>query len=109
MKTITLYHATPKDNVFPIMREGLKAGPDGYVYFCKTENDALKYNFFYDNSKHEVAVIPIKFTEEEFSKMELNIDNAPDYTPDAYAYEGSIPASRIPFLSEIPLYKVEGK
>lgn len=104
--TITLYHATKKANVFSIIKEGLKAGVDNMVYFCKTEEDALRYVFMYDKTRHEVAVIPVKFSKEEFLKMELNYDNAPGDTPDAYAHEGSIPASRIPTLLEIKLYVI---
>lgn len=103
-ETITLYHGTEPVNVFRIMKEGIKAGEDGYIYFCKTMNDCCQYSLLYNHGrKHEVAIIPVEFSMQEFKEMGVNIDNAQGITPDAYAYNGDIPASRVPHsLNEIP-------
>lgn len=103
---VTLYHATDKENVFYIIAEGLKTGIDGYIYFCKNPDDALAYAYMYNKTRRQVAVIPIEFTEEEFNSMELNADNAPGETPDAYRYGAPIPKQRIPRLRKIPLYTI---
>lgn len=104
----TLYHATPKDNTFSIMREGIKAGCDGVVYFCETPHDCLTYMGMYAdvNQCYVYATIPVKFTDEEFANMGKNTDNSAKL-PTAYAYEGNISADRIPHdLNEIPLWTI---
>lgn len=102
----TLYHATPKNNIFSIMQEGIKAGIDGIVYFCETPENSLAYMRGYAVAYgcNEFAVIPVKFTDEEFANMGKNVDNSSEL-PTAYAYEGNIPADRVPHnLNEIPLW-----
>ena len=104
----TLYHATPKNNTFSIMREGSKAGIDGIVYFCETAEESLAYMRGYVAAYgcHKFATIPIKFTDEEVANMGKNIDNSSEL-PTAYAYEGDISADRIPHdLYKIPLWKM---
>lgn len=102
----TLYHATPKNNTFAIMREGIKAGIDGIVYFCETPENCLAYmrGYVIAHGFHEFATIPVKFTDEEFANMGKNIDNTAEL-PTAYAYEGDISADRVPHnLNKIPLW-----
>jgi hypothetical protein len=103
----TLYHATKKENVFPIMREGIRAGNDGYVYFCETPEECLDYVSLYARylQCYEYAVIPVYFTDEEVENMGKNIDNSAGL-PMAYAFKGSIAADRIPQdLNQISLWK----
>lgn len=100
MEKITLYHATERLNCPAISTQGLKAGIDGYCYFCLTPKDCCRYATLKNPGCTETYIIPIEFTKEEFESMEKNIDNNPDYTPDAY--KGNISADRI------DINKVEG-
>ena len=109
MKKI-LFHATPKENIFSIQQEGIKAGIDGVIYFCETPENCLTYMGLYMRmgkfKNNQFAIVPIAFTEKEFSRMGVNIDNSAEL-PTAYAYSGDIAAERIPKdLNEIPLYKI---
>lgn len=100
---VVLYHATAKHNVFSIMREGLKPGIDGLVYFCANVNAACWYAMIYNVDP--VAIIRVEFTPEEMEGVKINPDNNPDVTPLALGYEGSISKEKVPqHLWEIPLY-----
>lgn len=81
----------------------------GCIFFCENEKDCLTYFLMHNPGKHEVAIIPIEFTNEEISKMGINIDNNPKYTPKAYAYNGVIEKERIPGLLSIKKYVIDGK
>lgn len=106
----TLYHATnPETVISHILAEGLKPGAMGCIFFCENEKDCLTYSLMYNPGKHEVAIIPIKFTDEEISKMEINIDNDARCTPKAYAYNGVIEKERVPGLLSIKKYVIESK
>ena len=63
----TLYHATPKNNTFSIMREGIKAGIDGIVYFCETAEESLAYIYLF-NSFYEY--LSVTFNDYVFIKKE---------------------------------------
>lgn len=113
---ITLWHSTEKQNILKIMgeKQGLRRGVDGYIYFCESPADCLQYAYMYhvnDDTPGEYAVIPVKFTQDEFDAMKLNFDNNPDYTPDAYAYDKDVPADKlpdIPHLDDVLVYVIGG-
>lgn len=98
------YHATPKENVFSIIREGIHASFDG-VYLCKAAEDCLMFFLIYpDHAGKEIAVIPIDLDDE---KIIESYDHNKEFIPcDAFIYPEDIPATKIPPLQDILLYKL---
>lgn len=97
------WHFTEKNNVFPILREGLKATQCG-VFFCKSIDDCMKF-------------IAIRQKEGLFAFIPLDLDESEVYESfdhnrkfidcDAFYYPGDIPADKMPqSLNEIPLYEI---
>ena len=101
---MTLYHATKKNNVFPIMREGLKAGTDGAVYFSDTPENALKFMVVGNTEREEYAVIPVEFETDDIEESHDHDESF--FKCKAWAYNGDIPKERIPMLKDIPLFEV---
>lgn len=103
------FHATTKENVFSIMRDGLKTGYDGHSYFCKTVEECLM--FFKINplfAGRQIAVIPIDLDE---NTVKESSDHNKAFIPaDAFCVDYDIPADKIPKnLDKIRLFKIEGK
>lgn len=101
-----LWHATQKNNVFPIQMEGLRAGFDGFVYFTDSPEHALR--FLNHGQTEEIAVIPVDLDPEE---VEESFDHNEEYFGcKAWIHEGDIPKDRIPkSLDDILLYKINPK
>ena len=100
------YHATPKENIFSIMKEGIKIGWDGCIYLCKSPTDCLL--FFISNPLNKgkrFAVIPIDLDPEQVKE---SYDHNKEFIKcDAYFYDKPIPAEKIPKnLDDILLYKL---
>lgn len=100
------FHATLKENVFNIMRDGLKTGQDGYSYFCKTVEECLM--FFKINPLYvgrQIAVIPIELDENTVKESD---DHNKAYIPaDAFCIDYDIPADKIPKrLEKIRLFEI---
>lgn len=106
----TYYHYTLKDNVFTIMKDGLKPGEDGLIYLCTSIEDCTKFvkarrkliALEAGYSSFEIAFIPVELdpadVEESFDHNEKIIKCK------AYTYDKIIPPEKIPFLDKIPLY-----
>lgn len=98
------YHATKKDNVFSIIRDGLKAGIDGCVYLSDTINGALEFMQIRGQSGI-FAVIPVYLDKSEVT--EGTDHNKTLIVGNSFIHEGDIPKSRIETsLSNIPLFKL---
>ena len=98
------YHVTPKKNIFNIMSEGIKTGPDGCIYLCKNEDDCFKFFTINPANKgKQFAVLTIDLSE---SEVEESFDHDKKYIDcKAYIYREDIPANKIPQnLVDIPLY-----
>lgn len=100
----TFYHATPKDNLFKIMKEGIKADFMGYVYLCEKPVDCMKFMKRY--GKGEYAVIPLELDENDVM-ISTDHDEA-YYGCKAYTYSGNIEPDAIPHkLDDILLYSLK--
>ncbi len=102
------YHATPKENIFSILKNGIHASFDGLyegVYLCKSPEECLMFFTIWPNSAgKEIAVIPLDLDE---SKIIKGTDHDKRYIPcDSFMYLEDIPANKIPPLNEILLYKI---
>ena len=106
---MTYYHATPKRNVFAIMREGIKPSPlEECVYLCDTEQGALQFMVVKRAlGITEYAVIPVELEEDT---VEPSTDHDPRYFNGAKAFihKGAIPSELVPSeLDKIKLYVLE--
>lgn len=99
------YHATPKARIFNIMKNGLHASLDGYVYLCKDEQSCLMFMKMYHPEGGKFAVIPIELND---SDVKISNDHNYEVFPvDAFIYKGNIPPALIPNdLNKIHLYKI---
>ena len=112
------YHATLKENVFSIIKEGLKTGYDGCTYLCKSEKECLSFfnlpnrflkfipekNTWAFLDKIEIAVIPLEL--DESTVHESNDHNKAFIKADAYYIDYDIPKEKIPLLNKIQLYEL---
>lgn len=96
------YHATKKENVFSIIKNGLKAGVSGYVYLSDTVDGALEFMTIRGEGG-EYAVIPVYLDRNE---VEEGIDHNKKYIKaNSFVYDGDIPRDRIATeLHDIPLF-----
>ena len=88
------YHATDYNNLGNILVNGIHPGPDGLVYMCETETDALK--FLYVRGYRELLVCEIKI----LKKDEINVMETFDHSFNffkcrAFGYKGHIDTSKI--------------
>jgi len=105
----TYYHATPKENVRSIKREGIHASEDmGVVFLTKSVDDALMFMEVHHPKGGLFAVFPILLDESEVHESH---DHNKKYIPcDAYYHEGDIPADLIPkSLNDILLFRLTRK
>ena len=97
------YHATKKDNVFSIIKEGLKAGIDGCVYLSDTIDGALEFMQI-RGQEGMFAVIPVYLDKNEVA--EGTDHNKNFFTGNSFIHEGDIPKSKIEAkLENIPLFE----
>ena len=111
-KTKTYYHYTLKDNVYGIIKDGLKPGDDGLIYLCESIDDCNKFikanrqllQLASGSSVLEIAYIPVEL---DPADVEESHDHNKDFIRcNAYTYDKTIPAEKIPFLDKIPLYTI---
>lgn len=111
-KTKTFYHYTLKDNVYDIIKDGLKPSDDGLIYLCTSIEDCNKFikanrlllQLASGSSVLEIAFIPVELDP-------ADVEESHDHNKDmirckAYTYDKVIPAEKIPFLDKIPLYTI---
>lgn len=111
-RTKTYYHYTLKDNIYGIIKDGLKPGDDGLIYLCKSIEDCNKFikanrqllQLATGSSVLEIAYIPIELDP-------ADVEESHDHNKDlircnAYTYDKPIPREKIPFLDKIPLYTI---
>ena len=111
-KTKTYYHYTLKDNVYGIIKDGLKPGEDGVTYLCKSIDDCMKFikvrreilTLMVGSPSFEVAIIPVELDPADVA--ESHDHNEEMVGCKAYTYDKAIPAEKIPFLGKIPLYNI---
>lgn len=97
--TKTYYHATPYENLYSILDEGILAGPDGLVYLTDSPENAIK--FLAIRLIEDVAVIQVDLEEDQ---VEESFDhNEVFFDCKAYFHEGDINPDNI---SEVYRYKV---
>lgn len=111
-KTKTYYHYTLKENVYGIIKDGLKPGEDGLIYLCESIDDCMKFVKF--RRQIHTLITGSPFLEIAFIPVELDptdVEESHDHNKDmirckAYTYDKTIPAEKIPFLDKIPLYTI---
>ncbi len=112
-QTQTYYHFTQKDNVFSIIREGLKPGEDGFVYLCTSIEDCVKFVRLYwktlaiNSPTAEIAFIPVELDPADVE--EIHDHDEQFVRCKAYKYNKTIPPEKIPFLDKITLYEFEAE
>lgn len=85
------YHATPYDNLWSILINGLKPGVDKVVYLAETREAALK--FICVRCFDPILVIEIELDE---SKVEESFDHSYEFfKAKAFNYPGLIPADKL--------------
>lgn len=111
-KTKTYYHYTLKDNVYGIIKDGLKPGEDGLIYLCESIDDCntfIKANrellqLASGSNVLEIAYIPVEL---DPADVEESHDHNKNFIRcNAYIYDKPIPREKIPFLDKIPLYTI---
>ena len=100
----TYYHATRKENVFSIKTEGLKAGPDGFVYLSDTVDGAITFMRI-RMIEGLYAVIPVYLEEEDI--QEGTDHNRDIIKANSFVYEGDIAPENVEHnLDNIPLFEL---
>lgn len=85
------YHATPYDNLWSILINGLKTGVDGVVYLAETREAALK--FICVRCFDPILVIEIELDE---THVEESFDHSYEFFKEkAFVYSKSIPADKL--------------
>ena len=70
------YHATPEENVMPILREGIKGGFGGEVYASKDPDLARRWISFTNRGSPKIATIPF-WRDEDDPRMSPGMDHSP--------------------------------
>lgn len=101
---MTYYHATPRENVFDIIRDGLKTGADGFIYLCETPMECLEFFKWRAAPRLELAVIPIELDPATVS--ESFDHNSKFIKARAFTVDYDIPRELIPMLDKIQVYEL---
>jgi hypothetical protein len=84
-----LYHATPMDNLFK-MNDGIKAGPDGLVYFSDSYVHAVSFLMF--RNERKLVVFKVDTSKLDKDKIEESFDHSFDFFHcRAFTYDGDVP------------------
>ena len=70
------YHATPEENVMPILREGIKGGFGGEVYASKDPELARRWISFTNRGSKQIGTIPF-WRDEDDPRMSQGMDHSP--------------------------------
>lgn len=83
------YHATPEENVMPILRDGIKFGPEALIYASKNPDLARRWMSFSRRGSPKIATIPF-WRDEDDPSIQPGVDHSamvpemlmgPDYEP----------------------------
>ncbi len=72
------YHATPKNNLYPIMEQGIVSRFDG-VYCSTSEETAVRWICFTRREAEEIVVLPFDRPEGD-ERMSIGVDHSPMMT-----------------------------
>lgn len=112
MFVMTLYHATYKENVEKIMREGLRRNQpvnfqgmsmEGMLYFAFDPEAAISFIESADTYEgQEIAVLSVDTADLELNKINYDWNNRCEYHENiiSLAYSGDVPASALSKLNQ---------
>lgn len=84
-----MYHATPMENLYSIMDEGIHPGTDGVVYMCEKPEDSAK--FLAVRMIREILVCKIKIYKKDEKLITETFDHSERFFKcRAFGYHGHI-------------------
>ncbi len=90
----TFYHATSKENLTSILKNGLKAGHDGCVFMTEKEDEAVR--FLAVRLIPEIVTFKIKVYKKDYDKVQETFDHSQTFFKcRAFGYFGDIRVENI--------------